>query len=270
MIALLQPCHSCMVRRLVALVAIVAAGAGTIHAPALAVTAAREPLGVSILVYHRFGPIVRDSMTVRTATLEWQLQYLEDHRYSVIPLSRVVAFLRGSPAPAPRSVVMTVDDGHQSVFTDLLPLVRARRIPVSLFIYPSAISNASYAMTWDELRVLRDTGLFAIESHTYWHPNFAEEKTRRASADYRAFATAQLCRSRAVLHEQLGVDADVLAWPFGIYDDELVGLARSCGYTAGLTLRARLLESSDAAMALPRLLVTDAAIGGRFKALLPP
>ena len=33
----------------------------------------------SILVYHRFGPVVADSMTVRTATFRWQLEYLREH-----------------------------------------------------------------------------------------------------------------------------------------------------------------------------------------------
>ena len=49
---------------------------------------------VSILVYHRFGPTVRDSMTVRTSTFESQLEYFREHRYSVVSLRTVVAYLR--------------------------------------------------------------------------------------------------------------------------------------------------------------------------------
>ena len=37
----------------------------------------------SILVYHRFGPVVADSMTVRTRTFRWQLEYLREHGYYV-------------------------------------------------------------------------------------------------------------------------------------------------------------------------------------------
>ena len=36
------------------------------------------------------------------------------------------------------------------------------RVPVTLFTYPSAISNARYAMTWAQLRELKATGLFDI------------------------------------------------------------------------------------------------------------
>ena len=81
-------------------------------------------VAVPILAYHRFGPVVADSMTVTDATFAWQLQYPKEHDYRVIPLSDLVDFLRGTgAAPPPRSVVMTADDGHRSVYSDMLPLV---------------------------------------------------------------------------------------------------------------------------------------------------
>lgn len=209
-------------------------------------------------------------MTVRTSTFESQLEYFREHRYSVVSLRTVVAYLRGAAPLPPRAVVITADDGHESVYTNMLPAVRENKIPVTLFIYPSAISNASYAMTWEQLRTLRDTGLFDIQSHTYWHPNFAIERRRLTPAAYQAFAVTQLCQSRSVLQDRLGIDADVLAWPFGIYDQELFSIARDCRYVAGFTIDRRLVDTRDEIMAIPRFLVTDADVGTRFAALLPP
>jgi hypothetical protein len=80
----------------------------------------------------------------------------------------------------------------------------------------------------------------------------------------------QLMRPRTVLKQKMGVDADLLAWPFGIYDDELLRLAAQSGYVAGLTLDARVITGSSSLMALPRFLVTDSASGKRFAAMLPP
>jgi peptidoglycan/xylan/chitin deacetylase (PgdA/CDA1 family) len=209
-------------------------------------------------------------MTIRTATFRWQLEYLKTHGYQIIPLRAWLAWRSNAgPAPPPRSVVITVDDGHRSVITDMLPLVREFRVPVTLFIYPSAISNAAYAMTWDQLRGLKATGLFDIQSHSYWHPNFAVEKRRLPAAEYREFARTQLTRSKTVLHQRLGARADVIAWPFGIYDEELLQIGLDAGYTAGVTLKHRLATASDRLMVLPRFLVTDAASGKQFVALLP-
>ncbi|HLG55575.1 MAG TPA: polysaccharide deacetylase family protein [Vicinamibacterales bacterium] len=235
------------------------------------VNEARLPeVRTSILVYHRFGPVVADSMTVRTRTFRWQLEYLREHGYSVIPLREWIAWRRrlGPPPPA-RSVIITADDGHRTVFTDMLPLVREFGTPVTLFIYPSAISNAAYAMTWEQLRGLAATGLFDIQSHSYWHPNFATEKRRLPPATYRAFALTQLTRSKTVLEQRLGVHIDVIAWPFGIYNDELLQVGVDSGYVAGVTLNRRVATSTDPLMALPRFLITDATSGRHFATVLP-
>jgi len=230
-----------------------------------------DPLAASILVYHRFGPVVADSMTIRTSTFRGQLRYLKDHGYRTIPLRVLVAYLlRKGPPPPPRSVVITADDGHRSVMTEMLPLVREYGVPVTLFIYPSAISNASYALTWEQLETLARTGLFDVQSHTYWHPNFKVEKRRLAPDAYRKLILTQLMRPRTVLSQKMGVDVDLLAWPFGIYDEELLRLAAESGYVAGLTLDARVVTAGASLMALPRFLVTDGASGTRFAAMLPP
>ena len=224
----------------------------------------------SILVYHRFGPVAADAMTVRTSTLRSQLIYLTEHGYHVVSLQALVGWLLGDrPPPPDRCVVITADDGHRSVFTDMLPVVRDRGVPVTLFIYPSAISRASYAMTWEQLDALRRTGLFDIQSHTYWHPNFGKEERRLSAAAYGAFAATQLTKARTVLRQRLGVQADLLAWPFGIYDDELIAMAREAGYIAGFTLERRSVTRNDRPMALPRFLVSDTARDREFASMLP-
>lgn len=248
-----------------------AGGARTSSTCLAAIGGARPPEArASILVYHRFGPVVADSMTVRTGTFRWQLEYLRSHGYQIIPLRAWIAWrLHLGPPPPARSVIITVDDGHRSVFTEMLPLVREFGVPVTLFIYPSAISNAAYAMTWNQLRTLTATGLFDVQSHSYWHPNFTTEKRRLPAPEYRAFAVTQLTRSKAVLEQRLGAHVDVIAWPFGIHDEELLQIGVDAGYFAGVTLDRRVATANDPIMALPRFLVTDAASGQQFAALLP-
>ncbi len=224
---------------------------------------------VPILIYHRFGPVVADGMTVTTAVFESQLRYLKENGFTVIPLrSLVYYFLGKAPAPPPRAVVITSDDGHRSVYTDMLPLARKYRIPVTLFIYPSAISNASYAMTWEQLREIKRTGLFDIQSHTYWHPNFRKEKRRLKSADYAKFVDMQLKKSRERIEKEVGGKVDMLAWPFGIYDDWLMTRAREDGYIAAFTIVRRNATASDNIMALPRYIMTDRDRGNVLGRLL--
>jgi peptidoglycan/xylan/chitin deacetylase (PgdA/CDA1 family) len=224
---------------------------------------------VSILAYHRFGPSAVDAMTVRTSTFRAQLDSLHARGCQVVSLAAIVSALTDRTPLPPCSVAITADDGHVSVYQSMLPIVREYRIPVTLFIYPSAISRTPYAMTWAELDELRNTGLFEIESHTYWHPNFRTEKRRLAPAAYEAFVTMQMRKSRDLLNSHLAVRATLLAWPFGIQDDELIGFAREAGYSAGFTIDGRVVSARDSIMALPRFLVTDRATGRAFAAMLP-
>lgn len=218
-----------------------------------------EARGIPVLAYHRFAPTVADSMTVRNEVFAAQLKYLRDNGYTVVPLRRALEALQGKGARLPaKPVVITVDDGHRTVFSDLRPVIEREKIPVTLFIYPSAISNADYAMTWQQLAQLRDTGLFDIQSHTYWHPNFKIEKRRLAPEAYQAFVRTQLEKSRKALKQRLGVDVDVLAWPFGIYDDELMNAARAAGYVAAFSIDGRDARPGDNPLGLARYLMVDA------------
>lgn len=231
--------------------------------------AAEPPLHIPILVYHRFGPAVTDDMTVTTPVFEGQLRTLHERGYHVVSLHDLVAALRDSQAAPPdRGVVLTVDDGHRTVYTDLFPLIQRLRIPVTLFIYPSAISNASYALTWEQLAEMKASGLIDVQSHTFWHPNFNVERRRLAPEAYRRFVHDQLTRSKEILEQHLGGKVDLLAWPFGIYDADLMQWAGATGYAAAFSIERRAVTRAENPMALPRYIVTDADRGARFEALL--
>jgi len=84
------------------------------------------------------------------------MKFLHDNGYRVIPLRQLVQWYQGKgPVPAAKSVVIVEDDAHKSVYSDMLPIIRKYRFPVTVFVYPSAISNAKYAMTWEQLRELK-------------------------------------------------------------------------------------------------------------------
>jgi peptidoglycan/xylan/chitin deacetylase (PgdA/CDA1 family) len=228
-----------------------------------------ESFSVPILLYHRLGPTVADGMTIKTQVFESQMKYLHDNGYTVIPLRRLIDAYQGkAPAPAPKSVVIVEDDAHISVYTDMLPIIRKYRFPVTIFTYPSAISNAKYAMTWDQLRELKKSGLFDIQSHTYWHPNFKREKKKLAPAEFEKVVTTQLQKSKSKLEKELGGRVDLLAWPFGIYDDYLLKKAAESGYIATFTIERRHATNKDAIMKLPRYLLVNADSDKAFVQLL--
>ncbi|MFM0136335.1 polysaccharide deacetylase family protein [Caballeronia grimmiae] len=110
-----------------------------------------------------------------------------------------------------------------------------------------------------------------VQSHTYWHPNFKHERARRTSTDYVQFVRQQLDMSRKRIGAQTHRPVNLLAWPFGIYDDQSTALASHERYIATFTLEARALRRGDSRFALPRFLVVEATgIGGFARLIAEP
>jgi hypothetical protein len=114
---------------------------------------------VPILLYHRLGPEVADSMTVKTSVFASHLEYLQANGYTVIPLRRLIAYIAGEvPPPPAHSVVITADDGHKSVFTDMFPLVKRYHIsPRDHFIY-LPFGHIQCEIRHDLATIARDAG----------------------------------------------------------------------------------------------------------------
>ncbi len=211
---------------------------------------------VPILAYHNFDPSVPGEMTLSPARFEEQLIWLKENGYTVIPLQVLVSYLQGKASSIPeKSVVITADDGRLSVYKYMWPLARKYNVPVTLFVYPTSISNASYAMTWGQLKELQQTGLFDIQGHTYWHPNFKQEKKRLSAAEYKKLIDAQFVSSKKIIDKKLDTNITLLAWPFGIYDDYLGEEASQAGYVMAFSIDGRPAQKSEKTMSQPRYMI---------------
>jgi peptidoglycan/xylan/chitin deacetylase (PgdA/CDA1 family) len=195
-------------------------------------------------------------MNLTPDRLETQIKWLKDNGFTFVPLKDVVAYLQGKRDSLPsKPVVLTADDGWQSNYTELFPLVRKYHIPVTLFIYPQTISVGKHALTWNELKELQQTGLVDIEGHTYSHPNFKQEKRHMSQEAYEKFVKHELAGSKKILEDKLGTPVTVLAWPFGIYDDYLEQAAADAGYAMAFSIDDKKANRSFRPMAQPRFMI---------------
>jgi hypothetical protein len=123
-------------------------------------------------------------------------------------------------------------------------------------------------MTWEQLREIKRTGLFEIQSHTYWHPDFRKEKKRLSNFEYVKFVEMQLKKSKDRLEKEFDSKVDMLAWPFGICDDWLISKATEAGYVASFTIERHHVSNSGSIMRLPRYLLHDADQDKAFEMIL--
>lgn len=213
---------------------------------------------IPILCYHNLNPIKPGSMNMTPKKFESQIKWLKDNGFTIIPLKEAVAYLQGKRESLPaKSIVISADDGWESVYQYMFPIIQKYQVPVTLFIYPQTISNGKNAMTWDQLKELQQTGLFDIQSHTYSHPNFKQDKRRFSADHFEKSVQTELVNSKQILEKKFGIKVTFLAWPFGIYNSYLEQEAVKAGYEMAFTIDYRTATKKDRAMAEPRFMIID-------------
>ena len=86
---------------------------------------------IPILMYHRFSR--NDNFNATSAeTLTRHLEYLTKH-YQIIPLSEVVTKIKNNEPVAPKSAVITIDDGYADAFEIAFPIFKKFNAPATLF-----------------------------------------------------------------------------------------------------------------------------------------
>lgn len=190
----------------------------------------------TVLCYHIVESPQDPRMEISRDQFRQQMRYLEKTGYNVIPLRDLYDFVAGKKASIPpNSVVVTIDDGWRSTYTEVFPEMQRRKFPFTVFVYPKIIGQTSHALTWKQVKEMSDAGV-DIQSHSYSHPFLT--KRRHATLDekqYSEWLMKELADSRRVLEQQTGRSVKFLAYPYGDYDHRVAATAAQAGYAAALT-----------------------------------
>jgi peptidoglycan/xylan/chitin deacetylase (PgdA/CDA1 family) len=190
---------------------------------------------VPILCYHRFGN-GGSKMIISPARFAQQLEWLAANGYQVVRLSALKDFLAGRQPLPPKSVVITIDDGYESVYRHALPLLKQHRFPATLFVYPDFI-GAGDALRWPQMEEMVASGLIDIQAHSKSHRNLIERVPGESEERYRSLLDAELAVPRDVLQRRLsGARVHQLAYPFGDANAVVVDSAVRHGYDIGVTV----------------------------------
>src|SRR5881409_143066 len=84
-------------------------------------------LGATILCYHIVESPQDPRMEVSREAFRQQMRYLAMTGYTVVPLRDLYDYASGKRASLPRnSVVITIDDGWRSTYTEVFPEMKHR------------------------------------------------------------------------------------------------------------------------------------------------
>jgi peptidoglycan/xylan/chitin deacetylase (PgdA/CDA1 family) len=217
--------------------------------PALAnpKTATTDRIGAVILCYHIVESPQDPRMEISRETFRQQMEYLEMTGYNVVPLRHVYEYVTGERnSLPPNAVVITIDDGWRSTYTEAYPELKKRGFPFTVFVYPQIVGKTTISLTWEQIAEMADNG-GDIQSHSYSHPFL----TRRRHADlnddaYAVWLKRELVESKRLIEKHTGRDVKYLAYPYGDYDRRLKAAVARAGYEAALTCEfGKVVKGSD-------------------------
>lgn len=235
---------------------------------------------VTILVYHRPDP--------RTAA-----SHFEALRRCYTPIS-LQTYLKARRENATdglpsKSVIITIDDGHKSVY-QLKPILERFQIPVTVFVCSGFVGARKRFWFWaselaetqrqhlktlsdeERLATLRAIGfadraelndrdslninellelqhLIDVQSHSVSHPILPSCSEQKV--------VEEIQFSRRELAEHVGRPVNALAYPNGSYTEREVRTTRDAGYECGLTIDPGFNDRTTPPYVLKRLVMRD-------------
>jgi peptidoglycan/xylan/chitin deacetylase (PgdA/CDA1 family) len=195
-----------------------------------------DSVGAFVLCYHIVESPLDPKMEISRDTFRQQMEYLEMTGYNVIPLRHLYEYVKGERAALPpNAVVITIDDGWRSTYTEAYPELKKRSWPFTVFIYPNIIGRTATALTWEQIKEMSDNGA-DIESHSLSHPFLTRRRNATLADDaYATWLKHELVESKRLLEKHTGQSVKFLAYPYGDYDHYLAHAAGRAGYEAALT-----------------------------------
>ncbi len=204
---------------------------------------------VAVLMYHA----IDDSgwrLSVTPKQFERQMARLRRH-HVVVPLADIVAHAKGEKRLPARAVAVTFDDGYADLIPVVLPVLKKYRVPMTLFLNTDVSvqtnSLGTPRVTWDDIRVLVESGFVSIESHGKTHAHLPALEP--------SVARAELVDAVDDIRVHLGTTPSFFAYPFGDRSLEVEAMVEEVGYTAAFGISEGFIAEQAPLYRLPRIQV---------------
>ena len=184
-----------------------------------------------------------------------QIDTLKELGYNFISLEQAANFLEGKGSIPANAVVVTFDDGYDSFYRYVYPVLKQRSIPASMFIvvrYVGVSNGNKRRLSWEEMKEMQKDGLtfysHTYDSHYYVSVDSAgtkktalagliyrEDGSKETVAEFRSRVEEDLRKAKELIEANLEKPSKYLALPFGIANEEAINIAQKLGHTYILT-----------------------------------
>tara|TARA_B100000989_G_scaffold36205_1_gene23000 strand:+ start:10089 stop:11102 length:1014 start_codon:yes stop_codon:yes gene_type:complete len=176
-----------------------------------------------VLMYHRFGQPEHPSTNINKELFAKQMNYLKENKFNVLPLSNLIDIFENNKPIPKKAVLITIDDGFKSVYTNAFSILKELNFPFSVFVSTKYVSNShnSDFMSWDMLKeLINNKG--EIFNHSHDHKSLLNLSIKDARHTIE--------KTQVELKNNLGVVPTIFSYPYGEYSEEKKNLIKEMGF----------------------------------------
>lgn len=223
---------------------------------------------IPILMYHGVDALA-SVVTLPPNRFRWQMEWLYRHGYKGISLGEIVRCMSTGETFPERAVVLTFDDGYQSVYAEAFPVLKQYGFSATVFLVtdfcnkdnrwhsqPQDIPTMKL-MTWGQIDEMARFGI-EFGSHTLTHP-YLDQLPPDALHD-------EIVLPKTILEEKLSRPVTVFAYPYGRYSKPAKELVASV-YEAACSTRQGLAHPTSDRFMLERVEISYLAHPWAFQSL---
>ena len=283
-------------------------------------TASAQNNRYAVLAYHdvidQTGPIYRQIKTdpinntnqiinqyypqsISKKNLILHFNTLKTNGYNVISWNDVLEAQNGKKVLPEKAVLLTFDDGYESFYRIVYPLLKEYRYPAVLAVVTSILETPQNQLvtfgdtqisreafvTWQQVQEMHQSGLVEIASHS--HNLHRAIKANAQGSLFPAVFSAQYQNqqhetqqqysqrlkqdfehSRRLIAKHTGQFPDILVWPYGQFTDNAWQIAKSVGFGHQFTLHDEKLNPKDNPEEIGRFLVEEETLLETFSEYL--
>ena len=211
-------------------------------------------LSIPILMYHHVGDWGESRAdwapwVVRSKEFRAQMDWLVANGFHTITFRELLAGQKAGESLPAKSVIISFDDGWSAQEGVVRAELEPRGMHAVFFVYTAAVGatpNNSGYISWEQLRILESAG-HEVQSHTVSHGRLTDMPPSQLDREMR--------ESRATIEREMHHSVEVVAYPFGIYDERVMRAASAAGYEFGLRADADLVVGKPLQYRMPRIRV---------------
>lgn len=201
--------------------------------------------GIPVLTYHHVLKIeeninfLRTNTTTSVSTFQQQMEWLHSRDYTTLTVFQLEDYLNNRANIPGKAVVLTFDDGLESIYHYAYPILKTYGMNATLFMITSRIQT--HHQNWDALKLqfltkdnlseMKD--IFAIQSHTDFLHQSVDATNNLRNYSYQTI-TADLKRSQQILKEY-SPQVTILSWPYGSFTPVALKAAEDSGFQLGFS-----------------------------------